>query len=910
MANEQLPLGQIQPAARPVSAFIQPGLIQPARPAEPQSLRLTNDSIGLVNTPAKQNVGGYDRGEQFARALAPFSEKLTSLLNYGVQLYASNEYRQGQNEALKAYTLANRQMMASADQYAAENRALERRDPIAAMMMDRANPFRSAGRQNQLSQLAAQDIPLQMQRAYRQNRGELAPLDPADPRINQLKANALQEGLQRFGLDEFSPGVIDYVVPRVNAQWDKITNQQIDDHNAYIDEQAPKIMSATLYAKVAALKAANYPAPQIVETLRDYLDGEARKFGVTGKGQKYKQDAIIRAVAMATDDKGVVDQGMRALLGAIPIGAPDANGVRQTAAQLLGMELFESNDRVDQIRYRQRQQAQEQLIDTFGSRAAELTLGMPDGPEKQDVITNLMNDPQFNGLSPLDRLKAIKEATAISEDVTNRNYADDAGSSFLQEADATYGSDWDPKRWDQLYKLERDKVAPERRAQFDADYAAMRRRKEEQKKTMPESLINGAITRQVKANLERFYPDFKTAAMRGAANIEQIMALGDANSAESAARQSAAMRQSVYEAIDAKRAQLDRELTPAEAQQVISTTLSGFEKNAPSTWKTLFPGANGLPSVVPLRPTSPDPDKPDAVRPPAGRRAQASPTYQAGQLDNMPAREQRLSNWRAEAVLSAPETARLTLMALQGQALPAPLTRAAKQAGTSPQQFLLQQVDFYPNDIKLSPAQRSQLSRGGQQARATQNYVEQVRAMNQGSPLAAAGNWFLNTLTGSAPAYAGGAPRFSYTGGRQSMASASGPVNLDRLRQAIVGKESGGNFGAVNPDSGALGIGQVMPENVGPWTQKHLGRRLTPKQFLASREAQIAVVNGQLNEILQQQLRAGHPMPTAIRRTASIWYSGRGDLFDDGKPQYSNGRRYPSIREYTTDILNRYLGRS
>jgi hypothetical protein len=134
----------------------------------------------------------------------------------------------------------------------------------------------------------------------------------------------------------------------------------------------------------------------------------------------------------------------------------------------------------------------------------------------------------------------------------------------------------------------------------------------------------------------------------------------------------------------------------------------------------------------------------------------------------------------------------------------------------------------------------------------------------------------------------------------------SGPVNINRLREAIVGKESGGNFSAVNPDSGALGIGQVMPANVPSWTQKHYGRRLTPKQFLANKEAQIAVVNGQMNEILQQQLKAGYDVATAIRRTASVWYSGQGNLFNDTKPQYTNGRQYPSIREYTFDILRRY----
>lgn len=137
------------------------------------------------------------------------------------------------------------------------------------------------------------------------------------------------------------------------------------------------------------------------------------------------------------------------------------------------------------------------------------------------------------------------------------------------------------------------------------------------------------------------------------------------------------------------------------------------------------------------------------------------------------------------------------------------------------------------------------------------------------------------------------------------IATVRGPVNINRLRQAIISKESGGSFTVVNPDSGAIGIGQVMPENVGPWTQKHFGRRLTPAQFRKNPQAQIAVVNGQLNEILQQQLRAGYDSATAIRRTASIWYSGQGDLYNDPKPQ--NG--YPSIRAYTLDILRRYSGR-
>jgi hypothetical protein len=172
--------------------------------------------------------------------------------------------------------------------------------------------------------------------------------------------------------------------------------------------------------------------------------------------------------------------------------------------------------------------------------------------------------------------------------------------------------------------------------------------------------------------------------------------------------------------------------------------------------------------------------------------------------------------------------------------------------------------------------------------------------------------WFFDALTGARPAAASTLPPLQ-GGGRNgrgpfmdSAVASVGPVNVLNLRRAIVGKESGGSFSAVNPDSGALGYGQVMPANVASWTRKHFGKSLTPQQFLASKEAQLAVVDGQISEIVRQQLAAGYKGDIAIRRAASIWYSGRGNLYDDNKPQFYKGRRYPSIREYTLDILRRY----
>jgi hypothetical protein len=104
--------------------------------------------------------------------------------------------------------------------------------------------------------------------------------------------------------------------------------------------------------------------------------------------------------------------------------------------------------------------------------------------------------------------------------------------------------------------------------------------------------------------------------------------------------------------------------------------------------------------------------------------------------------------------------------------------------------------------------------------------------------------------------------------------------------------ESGGRYDAVGPTHAklgrALGRYQVMEANVGPWTEKHLGRRLTGDQFLADREAQDAVFQGQFGEYASK-----HGPANAF----SMWHSGRPVA------QAQNAR--DSLGTRTTDYVNR-----
>lgn len=145
-------------------------------------------------------------------------------------------------------------------------------------------------------------------------------------------------------------------------------------------------------------------------------------------------------------------------------------------------------------------------------------------------------------------------------------------------------------------------------------------------------------------------------------------------------------------------------------------------------------------------------------------------------------------------------------------------------------------------------------------------------------------------------------------------------TRIDRLRNAIISQESAGDAGVVNKDSSALGLAQIMPDNLAPkdtdgneiknsgWDFEALGRDLTPEQFLADPDAQIQIINHQLSKIFDAQITAGKSEDDAIRRTAAAWYSGDPNKASDDTPQNWEGdpsKAYPSIQDYSDDVLER-----
>ena len=68
MANDRLPLSQIQPSAKPVSSFIRTQAINPAAPAKPSMLPSAS-GVQIVQRGNVSNVKGYNSLRQLSDAV-------------------------------------------------------------------------------------------------------------------------------------------------------------------------------------------------------------------------------------------------------------------------------------------------------------------------------------------------------------------------------------------------------------------------------------------------------------------------------------------------------------------------------------------------------------------------------------------------------------------------------------------------------------------------------------------------------------------------------------------------------------------------------------------------------------------------------------------------------------------------
>ena len=134
---------------------------------------------------------------------------------------------------------------------------------------------------------------------------------------------------------------------------------------------------------------------------------------------------------------------------------------------------------------------------------------------------------------------------------------------------------------------------------------------------------------------------------------------------------------------------------------------------------------------------------------------------------------------------------------------------------------------------------------------------------------------------------------YSSTGG-----NISGGDQLSRLMRAIRGQESGGNYRAINRDSGAMGGYQIMPFNLfggSEWDRRALGRDVSRGEFLGSPAIQDAIAKWQLGNYLRKYGAAG---------AAVAWYGGEGSVRNMHSRRTQTGG-YPSLYAYWNSVLSK-----
>ena len=96
--------------------------------------------------------------------------------------------------------------------------------------------------------------------------------------------------------------------------------------------------------------------------------------------------------------------------------------------------------------------------------------------------------------------------------------------------------------------------------------------------------------------------------------------------------------------------------------------------------------------------------------------------------------------------------------------------------------------------------------------------------------------------------------------------------------RAISSIESGGNYKAIGPPTKtgdrAIGKYQVMANNIGPWSEEILGRKVTPQEFIASPEIQDKIFQGKFGQYTQKYGPEG---------AARAWFAGEGGMNDPNR---------------------------
>jgi len=717
-APQRLGAGSLTPSARPVSNFLQfKNDGDPAQPSRPNMLGRPQ-GVNIIQRQADRSIQGVNPIAELTEALKP----LTQLYDYGAEYYASNQYKRGQNEILRAASNINRDTISKSLQYARENREVSAVNPVAGVLMDQANPFRQAGRINQASQFVATKAQDQFRAAWASQGSNLAQLDPSDNSITAIEARVTSDLAGAFGLDEFSPGFQEYVVPQINKGWEWLRQKQDAAHVKYQKEVGYRQTGTFLNNKLMTGASD--------DNIVDFMGAQAASFGLVGEPVEMTKKAYLHTAELlsaqmadpATRQKATL--AMRRLLN-LPSGVPGltvgmAYGneiVKGQAASSRDLKTLRDND----------QAAMEFEVEKQSANWFGFAPGSPEWSAEDARIAEL-----YPELSPIKRRQIMLDAAKQNLEFQELNVDTMSLEEFYGTADNPgYDEGTFRKKAAQIRKT----LPATARKEFETRTNTIIERKRRQRSGEIDSAtstdgINDALDRALRLRLgEDGMAMLRSAAAEGV-SISDYIAMQEVNETRGIQRFRAYITQQGENAIIAETEKNGGILLPGRQSQI---WLEVTEKalNDPELMDALIP-VEGVPKPEPAN----SPSNSNTSSAPA---PQPIPKYFSPQG---PVPQEALDS--GAPVYNQESTIQMLQTLRDGDPIPASVRRAAAASGMTPGEFLLENANRL--GLPVPPDIRRKVKQNSNQAQGVSNSFATAAPTGNG-PLAMATRAFVNILT-------------------------------------------------------------------------------------------------------------------------------------------------------------------
>lgn len=722
---ESLQPGQINAAAQPVNAFIQPTQNQLEQPSGGPVAVARPVFADTVNTAAASNVQGYNQFTALLAALSPFSKEAAKATQAAGLMYADWRMDQGEAQAMEAHqrALANVDQSTETAQLerAAANRSLAAKDPQAGALMNFLDPYKQIGYARGQVKLASLEASSGMA-AYAAENAErvnyMAP-DGGHSALQKINAEYIVGLKNKYGIDSGSPGFQKYFLPAVSQSQEKLAQKLAEDRVKYLDDQVPRQVSAqikelfrnAINSQSVELNGQIYTARGAGKNFWSALQVRAKQIWDQGvmtsgwPGQISERSKDIYKI-LQSDATFYGDKTLRNLLDGVSSNTPrlDEKGksyvdpiTNQPAMFTLG-DLYGQENIETRLKFEQQgaQLRKAELVDGlsgFRDVLARALEGIPQGPQQAAVAARIVNE-YYNGDANktgarlgLDVLKKeADEVVGTSNKFLYIGNNEEGVADFTSWLQGAKGSAFNEQEARQRQLVTANGILdPVKKTQFlqrsDADIKEVA--KQQGSTASFRVPRDKAISSQVEIDLAREYP------ISHAGNKQDI----DAGKALARQRYIVA----ADAGIQAWRAKYGTDPTDAQVDQIVKGAIYDLRKNSQGLDRQLYPGGtSGGPSRRP---------KPLPVQP----NGQPTPkVYEINELDAVPNRTVLLRQYETMPVLSINAILDVMELAKDNRPRPVKFERAWRDAGApSAWKFLTDQLKLYPNynDDPFTPAE-------------------------------------------------------------------------------------------------------------------------------------------------------------------------------------------------------------